>query len=246
MRPESAEIDSTRVLSSVSGTATTTAKVMPAVAMATVRQVSRATIAQNSASHAKGQKLAMNCALILTLSGSSSTQGLNSVATPSGHSSTKLRLIQNTRPSQAGSRVGAALFPRVGAFMGALAAVHHHRHRLAGITWLWCCGQVATQLMLKLRIELCQVLGGDLGCGQVKGQCAIAQANDAREVGQRHINLVQRSHQRDAPLLRACNQRTNRLGSARGVQCRQGFVNEPNLRWRHERPRQTHALTFTA
>ena len=48
MRPERADTDSTRVFTSVSGMAITSASVMPAVAMATVRQVSLATMARNS------------------------------------------------------------------------------------------------------------------------------------------------------------------------------------------------------
>ncbi len=108
MRPDSAETDSTRVDSSVSGIATTSASVMPAVAIATVRQVSRATIARNSASCAGGQKLPTNCALTFRLSRSTSTHGLNSVATSSGHSSTSAAPVQNTRPSHAGSRAGGA------------------------------------------------------------------------------------------------------------------------------------------
>jgi hypothetical protein len=43
MRPDKAETDSTRADNNVAGIAMINAKVMPAVAMATVRQVSRAT-----------------------------------------------------------------------------------------------------------------------------------------------------------------------------------------------------------
>jgi hypothetical protein len=106
MRPDRAEMDSTRVLTSVSGMATTRASVTPAVAMATVRQVSRTTMRTNSASCASGQKLPRNCPVTFRLSGSSRIQGLNSVATPSGHSSTSMASIQKRRLCQAGSRRG--------------------------------------------------------------------------------------------------------------------------------------------
>ena len=89
--------------------ANTSASVMPAVAMATVRQVSRATSSRNSGLYTNGQKLAINFALILMLPGSNKTQGLNSVVTPNGHSATNARLIQKTRDIHAGSRSGAAV-----------------------------------------------------------------------------------------------------------------------------------------
>ena len=107
MRPDRAETDSTRTFSSVSGIATSNASVTPAVAMAMVRQVSWATISRNSASCARGKKVPKNWRVTFRLSGSSSTQGRNSVATPSGHSTTAMASSQNTRPCQAGSRVGA-------------------------------------------------------------------------------------------------------------------------------------------
>jgi len=109
MRPDRAEMDSTRTDSSAIGTAMSRPSVMPEVAMATVRHVSRATRARNSASSRSGQKLPRKCALALRLSPSSRIQGLNSEATASGHSSTIATLIQNTRPAQAGSRLGAVL-----------------------------------------------------------------------------------------------------------------------------------------
>ncbi len=107
IRPDSAEIESRRTDISASGIATTNASVTPAVAMATVRQVSRAIMLKNSALTTNGQKVAMNWRLILRLSGSRKIQGLNSVATMSGHSSTAPRVSQNTRAVHAGSRAGA-------------------------------------------------------------------------------------------------------------------------------------------
>ena len=79
----------------------------------------------NSALSVSGQKSPKNCAVTLRLRGSTSTQGLNSVATPSGHSSTSSAPIQNTRPSQAGSRVGA----RKTEVLMRSTAVHRHRLR---------------------------------------------------------------------------------------------------------------------
>ena len=81
-------------------------EIKPAVAIATVRQVSRATIAKNSAPCAGGKKLARKLPPERRLSGASKIQGLNSVATINGHSSTSAAEVQNSRPSQAGSRIG--------------------------------------------------------------------------------------------------------------------------------------------
>jgi hypothetical protein len=103
MRPASADTDSTRTASSASGTASTSASVTPAVAIATVRQVSRSTSARNSGCSTGGKKLAMKPPLTRRLSGCSSIQGRNSVATASGHSSTSAAAVQKTRASQAGS-----------------------------------------------------------------------------------------------------------------------------------------------
>ena len=57
MRPDKVEIDNTLVASKLKGTANKSASVTPAVAMATVRQVSRTIICRNSASYTSGQKL---------------------------------------------------------------------------------------------------------------------------------------------------------------------------------------------
>ena len=64
------------------------ASTMPAVAMATVRQVSRATSARKSGFRAGGKKSPRKRKVGFRLPGSSSTQGLNSVSTSKGHSST--------------------------------------------------------------------------------------------------------------------------------------------------------------
>ena len=50
MRPDKADRDNTRVATRLNGTARTKASVMPAVAMATVRHVSRTTMRMNSVS----------------------------------------------------------------------------------------------------------------------------------------------------------------------------------------------------
>ena len=84
MRPGSAETDSTAVEARASGMANTNASAMPAVAMATVRQVSRATMARNSALTFGGKKSPMKRAVTLTLSGAKNSQALNSVAYNTG------------------------------------------------------------------------------------------------------------------------------------------------------------------
>ena len=104
MRPVSAEIDSALVDSSVSGIATSSASAMPAVAMATVRQASRATIHRNSPSIFGGKKSARKRRVDFSVSGSNRVQGLNSVTTSAGASSTSAAQNQNSRGSQAGSR----------------------------------------------------------------------------------------------------------------------------------------------
>ena len=80
------------------------AKVKPAVAIATVRQVSRASMVKNSTSNFGGKKSAKKCQVGLSAPGSNNSDGLNSVKTISGHMMTAAANHQNTRLSQAGSR----------------------------------------------------------------------------------------------------------------------------------------------
>ena len=108
MRPDSAETDKAAVDASVSGIASASASVTPAVAIATVRQASRTTIPRNSGSTFGTMKLSRNRSVNFRLCGSTSTQGSNSVATSIGASSTMATLAQNTRRAQAGSRDGGA------------------------------------------------------------------------------------------------------------------------------------------
>src|SRR5574343_802693 len=204
MRPDKADNDKTRVAKRLKGTASTSASVTPAVAMATVRQVSRTTMSMNSALWISGQKVDKNCAVTFRFSGSHSTHKRNSVATANGHNSTKARLSQNTRWKKAGSRAGAskrgrgvgrceteAVILGVAQTAKASTAVHHHRHRLAGRNfWRGHERRFAAQLVFVLVVQMRQALGADLCRGQVKHQLPIAQANDAREVRQRHVHLV--------------------------------------------------------
>jgi len=73
------------------------ARTMPAVAIATVFQVSRRILASKSGSSTGGKKLPMNSALILMFSASNKTEGRNSVASVKGHSSRNVKIIQNSR-----------------------------------------------------------------------------------------------------------------------------------------------------
>lgn len=104
MRPESAEMDRPLEASSASGTASSRPRKTPVVAIATVRQLSWATSVRKSRSCAGGQKSARKRPLSCRLSGCQSSQGRNSVATSSGHSSTGSASRSATRPGQAGSR----------------------------------------------------------------------------------------------------------------------------------------------
>ena len=80
---------------------------MPAVAMATVRHVSRATISKKSASVLGGTKSPRNRNVGFKLWAEKSVQGLNSASTSMGHRITSAASDQNTRPVQAGSLRGA-------------------------------------------------------------------------------------------------------------------------------------------
>ena len=104
IRPDNADSDKTRVANKLIGTARTKASVTPAVAMATVRQVSRATMRMNSALWTGGQKLAKKALVTFRLLGSHMTQGRNSVATPSGHNSNRTKLSQKNLERKSGSR----------------------------------------------------------------------------------------------------------------------------------------------
>jgi len=86
------------------GTAISSARANPAVAIATVRQVSRATSSKNSGSTLGGTKSARNLSVDLSVPGSNITHGLNSVSTSAGHSNSSAASAQNTRPRHAGSR----------------------------------------------------------------------------------------------------------------------------------------------
>ena len=108
MRPGNMESDIARLDNKHSGTANSSARVMPAVAMATVRQVSRATRLKNSGPTAGGKKLARKRPLVLRLSACSNVAGRNSVATKSGHNKTKAADTQKTRLHHAGSRRGGS------------------------------------------------------------------------------------------------------------------------------------------
>ena len=102
--PVNADTDKTRTDSSASGTASTSARAIPAVAMATVRQVSLATSNKNSPSIFGGKKSPKNFKVGFKLLASNSVQTLNSVSTSAGHSSATPASSQNRRPIQAGSR----------------------------------------------------------------------------------------------------------------------------------------------
>ena len=104
MRPGNAETESALVDISVSGIATSNASAMPAVAMATVRQHSRATNSRNSPSIFGGEKSLRKRRVDFSVSGSNSVHGLNSVRTSAGASRTNATQSQKTRDIQAGSR----------------------------------------------------------------------------------------------------------------------------------------------
>lgn len=97
------EMDRRSVTSRVAGTAPISASVSPAVAMAMVSQVSRSSMARNSASCAGGTKPARKRPVALRLCQSNSSEGLNSLATTIGHSTMRATTAKVTRPRQAGS-----------------------------------------------------------------------------------------------------------------------------------------------
>src|SRR3990167_2839102 len=239
MRPLSAEIDSARTDSSVSGSASSSASTMPAVAIATVRQVSRATISKNSGSSLGGTKSPRNLSVDLSVPASSSPQGLTSVSTSAGHSSSSAASAQKTRPRQAGSRssgrMGRARVVRVMVRLGS-AAMHDDMGRNRSrqfLTW-----RRAGELVQVLRIKRLQTLGRHVGGGQVKRQLAVTQANDARKISQRHFNMVQRADQRRTTLARRLGQRGNGLLPARRIERPQRFIDQQQTGVGNQRPGQ--------
>ena len=98
------EIDRRSVMTKVAGIATSKASVRPAVAIATVCQVSRSTIARNSGSCAGTRKSSRNIPAARRLCASNSSQGLNSAPASSGYSRTMKIAAQVTRVRHAGSR----------------------------------------------------------------------------------------------------------------------------------------------
>jgi len=103
------EIDSRSLTISVAGIAPSSASERPAVAMATVCQVSRSTIARKSASTTGCRKPDRKRAVAVRLCASNSSQGLNSLNTSIGHSTTRPMPKAATRPRQAGSVWGRPL-----------------------------------------------------------------------------------------------------------------------------------------
>jgi len=108
MRPPTALTDSRSVIASASGSAIRPASAMPAVAIATVRQVSRASNARNSASWRSGTNCARKRPVTRRLRASNSVHGWNSASTSSGHSTTTAASTPNMRRDSAGSRPAPA------------------------------------------------------------------------------------------------------------------------------------------
>ncbi len=79
-------------------------------------------------------------------------------------------------------------------------------------------GRRARELMQMLRVQRLQALRRRLGSGQVKSQLAVAQADDAREMLQRHLDMMQGTDQSGAALACRLRQGGNRLLPTRRVQ----------------------------
>ena len=97
-----------------------------------------------------------------------------------------------------------------------------------------------------MRIQARQALGRHLGCGQIKHQRPVAQADDARKVGQCRVHLVQGGHQSGATLLSGLHQGVDRLLGPRRVERREWLVDQPQRCRRQQGARQTHPLPLTA
>src|SRR5450830_258023 len=198
MRPTNADTDKVREAINASGTAHPRASVMPAVAMATVRQVSRATIHKNSGSSLGGKKSPKKCKVGCRLCGLNSVQGLNSASTSSGQATASVAHSANTRPIQAGSRRGAALKDMV----RFLPACGHQPRRGCRNQLDHGCG--ACQLVKMAGVQIGQPRGGHLVCRQIKNNLAFAQPHDPGKVLQSHFHVVQCCDQRGLVLTRYC------------------------------------------
>jgi hypothetical protein len=95
--PDKIDTERLRVEARVNGIAKTSARHIPAVAIAIVRQASFTTNRRKSPSTEGGKKSPRNLALTRRFSDSKKIQGLNSVATKAGISTTIAAKVQKTR-----------------------------------------------------------------------------------------------------------------------------------------------------
>ncbi|MNP35081.1 hypothetical protein D3C76_1283990 [compost metagenome] len=99
-----ADSDSARLAQREAGRAITSARLMPAVAMARVSRVARPNSWRNSSPCSGGQKPERNWPMVWTLPGSSSTAGFSSLSSRPGQSNARASRVSSSRGRAAGSR----------------------------------------------------------------------------------------------------------------------------------------------
>ena len=100
--------------------------------------------------------------------------------------------------------------------------------------------------MQVLRIQRLQMVSCHCRSRQIKSQRAASQTHNAREIGQRHFHMVQRSHQCGAAFACYAGQAFKRMLRTGRVQRGQRLIDQQQAGFGHQRPGQAHTLTLAA
>jgi hypothetical protein len=236
-----------------SGTASTSASVMPAVAMATVRQVSRATWPGIRPSQRRrqevGQELAVTAGSPARTASRAGTRWPRPAATAAPGAARSRTAGQPGRVAQARRRrrqagmgahrqpctaAVATGAPAVRATGGGSAAVHRARAALG-----------TGSSLLVLGVQRGQPGRRHLGAAAGRRPAAVAQADHARKCASASSTWCSVATS-VTPRARASCTRRPAPGAARRVQRRQRLVDQPQRGRRQQRARQAHALALAA
>ena len=82
--------------------------------------------------------------------------------------------------------------------------------------------------------------------GRIEHHPPVAQADDAREMLPRQLHLMQAAHQRGMAMFGFMLQHLQGLQRQRGIECRQGFINQKSRSTGHQQTRHAATLTLAA
>src|SRR5450755_1054749 len=228
-----------RVASTASGAATTNARAMPAVAMASVSSVALPRSARKSGDVAGGTKPARKVAITCRLPAPKSCQGWNSASASSGHNTTTATTSIVSRPRRAGSGKGA----RRGATRGSVPAItliaapplrslaaralEHQHVRRGGLDARF--DTLRGQRRPFGGVEIVQHGRRHGGGRPVEDDPAVLHADEAWKPLERKVDGVQRGDQRGAARLAGFDERTDTHVGQRRVERRHRLVGEDDV-----------------